>query len=169
MNNAVRISPSAGGITITDVEVYNNVVTGSSTRIQPAFDSTVISGGSIFTVNVHDNLWQPNINSLWAYPRTTKAITAATKASPCAITTSTPHALSSSTRIEIQGVVGMTQLNNLFYTMTSSGASTMTLGVDSSAYSNYASGGLVITGENGITGSTGNVNLDTGAALAEII
>jgi hypothetical protein len=70
------------------------------------------------------------------------AITAATKASPCAIT-SASHSLSSNDEIVIKSVAGMTELNDTEYTFTSTGASSGTIGIDSSAYTTYTSSGYM--------------------------
>jgi hypothetical protein len=70
-----------------------------------------------------------------------KVITAITKANPGAVTTSTAHGYSNGDTIYISGVVGMTQVNNLFFTVTSTGANTFTIGVDTSAYTIYGSAG----------------------------
>lgn len=72
---------------------------------------------------------------------TTKAITGATQANPCQIT-SAAHGMSTGDEIYIDTVVGMTQLNGRTVTITVSGANTYTLdGVNSTAYTAYSSGG----------------------------
>lgn len=70
-----------------------------------------------------------------------KTITAASQANPCAIT-SAGHGLATGDIVIIEGIVGMTQLNGRYYTITVTGANNFTLnGVDSSAYTAYSSGG----------------------------
>jgi len=71
-------------------------------------------------------------------------ITAATKANPCQIT-ATAHGLISSGTIEsvIKGVVGMTELNDTEFTATYVSANALTLGVNSTAYTTYTSGGYI--------------------------
>ena len=70
-----------------------------------------------------------------------KTITGATQANPCAIT-SVAHGLSTGDIVIIEGIVGMTQLNGRYYTITKTGADTFTLdGVNSSAYTAYSSAG----------------------------
>jgi hypothetical protein len=78
----------------------------------------------------------------------TKAITAATKANPCVVT-SNAHGYAVGDWVYITGVVGMTQLNNRFFQISAVTANTFTLGylssgaIDSTAYSTYTSGGTV--------------------------
>lgn len=69
-------------------------------------------------------------------------ITGATQANPCQIT-SPLHSLQTGDRVEIDGVVGMTQLNGLTYTITVTGTNTFTLdGIDSTTFGAYVSGGV---------------------------
>lgn len=79
-----------------------------------------------------------------------KNISAVTKASPVEVTTSASHGFSTGDEVEIQGVVGMTELNNRRFRVTSTGATTFTLtdqltgvAVDSTSFDTYASGGTV--------------------------
>ncbi len=72
---------------------------------------------------------------------TLPAITGATKASPCQIT-AVAHTLLTGDTIKISGVVGMTELNGNTYTVTKTGADTFTIGVDSTTYTTYTSGGV---------------------------
>lgn len=70
-----------------------------------------------------------------------KVITAATAANPCQIT-AVAHGYSTGQKIVIGGIVGMTQLNGRWFTLTKVDADNFTLnGVDSSAYTAYSSGG----------------------------
>lgn len=68
-------------------------------------------------------------------------ITAATKASPCQITVSAATSWLSGQKIQIASVGGMTELNGNVYTITKVDSTHFTLGVDSSAYGVYTSGG----------------------------
>jgi hypothetical protein len=70
------------------------------------------------------------------------AITAATAANPCSVT-SVGHGLVSTDEILIKSVVGMTELNDTEFTFTRTSADAGTLGVDSSAYTTYSSGGYM--------------------------
>jgi hypothetical protein len=70
-------------------------------------------------------------------------IIAATKANPCAVTTNITHGLTTGDSVEINGVVGMVELNGNTYTATVTGPQAFTLGVNSSAYTTYVSGGTI--------------------------
>ena len=70
----------------------------------------------------------------------TNQITAATKANPCQIT-QVGHGYVTNDKIFICNVGGMTQLNNLVYTVTKVDDDNYTIGVDSSAYTTFTSGG----------------------------
>ena len=72
---------------------------------------------------------------------TLPAITAATQANPCQIT-STAHGLTTGNEVLIENVVGMTELNGNVYTVTVVDANNFTLdSTDSTAYTAYVSGG----------------------------
>ena len=77
------------------------------------------------------------------------AITGATQANPCVLTCA--GAFSVNALIQITGVVGMTQLNfnpslmnPNYYTVLSSTSTTVTIGVDSTAFTAYSSGGSAL-------------------------
>lgn len=71
----------------------------------------------------------------------TKAISAVSKANP-AVVTSTAHGLASGDAVKIAGVVGMTELNGLTAVVNVLTANTFELlGVDSTGYGTYTSGG----------------------------
>ena len=73
----------------------------------------------------------------------TTAITAITQANP-AVVTATSHGLSNGDRVFITGVGGMTEVNNLEFTVAGATTNTFELsGIDSSAYETYTSGGTV--------------------------
>lgn len=54
------------------------------------------------------------------------------------------HGFATGSVMKITGVVGMTQVNNQAFTITSTGLDTFTLGVNTSAYTAYSSGGSAI-------------------------
>jgi len=66
-------------------------------------------------------------------------ITAATQASPCVLTCT--NQVSVGQLVRITGVVGMTQLNGNTYNVIARSGTTITLGVDSTAFTAYSSGG----------------------------
>jgi hypothetical protein len=75
----------------------------------------------------------------------TVAITGATQANPCVVT-AVAHNWQSGERVYISGVGGMTQINDLEFTITRISADTFSLnGINSTGYGAYTSGGLVST------------------------
>jgi len=73
---------------------------------------------------------------------TTHAITGATQANPCVIT-SVAHPFQNGDSVVMSGVAGMTELNGNTYTVANRTADTYELsGIDSTGYGAYASGGL---------------------------
>lgn len=70
----------------------------------------------------------------------TKTITGATKANPCALTI-VGHGFMDGEQIKISNVGGMTQLNGNTYTVTVVDANMVTIGVNSTLYGTYTSGG----------------------------
>jgi uncharacterized protein (TIGR02217 family) len=71
----------------------------------------------------------------------TRTITAITQANPGQVTTSAAHGFSTGNLIYITGVGGMTQVNNLVFTITNVDSTHFTLGVDTTNYGTYTSGG----------------------------
>ena len=71
---------------------------------------------------------------------TAAAITGISQANPGSVT-QVAHGYSNGDQVYISGVVGMTQVNGKYFTVTSTGANTYTIGVDTSSYTAYSSGG----------------------------
>ena len=96
------------------------------------------------------------------------AITGATQANPCHIT-STAHHLTTGFTVTIQGVGGMTELNGNTYTITVVDANHFSLnGVNSTGYTAYTSGGtwtsINATNFGTINYATGSVTITSGAS-----
>ena len=98
---------------------------------------TMRRGGSSFTAFTLDVT--TGIVTLTA--DSSASITNITQANPGVVTTSAPHGFSNSDEIYISGVGGMTQVNGLVFTIANASGSTFDLGVDTSAYTAYTSGG----------------------------
>ena len=81
-----------------------------------------------------------NTFELFSNTKQNTTITAVTRANPGVITAAS-HGLSSTDQIGIFGVSGMTQLNGNGYTVTVVDANSFSIGVDTSAYSAFTSGG----------------------------
>ena len=72
------------------------------------------------------------------------AVSAATNANPCAITTGANHNMASGDVVDFSSVGGMTELNTGTYTITVTSPTSFTLnGIDSTTYGVYTSGGTV--------------------------
>ncbi len=80
-------------------------------------------------------------------------ITAITQANPAVITATTT--LKAGQTVQISGIVGMTQLNNLTFTVKSVTPTTVTINVDSTAFTAYVSGGTISSLQNVINYFTG--------------
>lgn len=79
------------------------------------------------------------------FPEIVANISAATKANPCQIT-ATAHGLSTGDSIRISGISGMTELNNLDFTITKVDNDNFTLdSTNSTTYTTYTSRGVVST------------------------
>lgn len=70
-------------------------------------------------------------------------VTGATRANPCVITTSTAHVFEVGDTVSFASIGGMTQLNGNAYDVTAVTSTTITISVDSSAFTAYTSGGTV--------------------------
>lgn len=70
-----------------------------------------------------------------------KTVTAITQANPGSVTTSSAHGLTTGERVIFYDVAGMTQVNNKQYTVTVTSTTTFTIGVNTSGYGAYTSGG----------------------------
>ena len=106
---------SVGGLILSGVYVINSVLSATSYRIDAGSNATLT--------------------------RANATITAITQNNPGEVTTSGSHGFSTGDLIYIYGVVGMTQVNGVLFTITSTGATTFTLGVDTTAYTVYGSAG----------------------------
>jgi len=68
-------------------------------------------------------------------------ITGITLANPGVVTTAAPHGYTTGDHIWLEGISGTTQLNRRRVTITSTGANTFSIGIDTTAYSSWTSGG----------------------------
>jgi uncharacterized protein (TIGR02217 family) len=74
----------------------------------------------------------------------TRSITAITKAASAVVTVGA-HTFSANDTVHFTGVVGMTEINGLRGLVTSVGATTITVAINSTAFTTYSSGGTVNT------------------------
>lgn len=75
----------------------------------------------------------------------TAAITGISQAAQAEITVGAAHGLTAGMSVHVSGVVGMTQINGQRALITATGATTITVAINSTAYGAYASGGAVHT------------------------
>jgi hypothetical protein len=94
----------------------------------------------------YQQFWSTNYaNALWVTNGKPgfhfKNISGITNANPGQVTIAN-HGLSNGDRVWLNEVGGMTQVNGQTYTVTVTGANTFTIGVDTSAFGGYTSGGI---------------------------
>ncbi len=115
----------------------NMAKTGSGSN----FAKTTHNGQACGIADVAGNIYKinPGMTSIG----TTKAITAATKTNPVQITVAGHGRITGDVAV-IDGIVGMTQINNKAFTVTVVDANNLTLdGVDGTAFGTYTSGGTL--------------------------
>lgn len=109
------------------------------------FSKTTHNGQNCGVADLNGNLWEALIGITSIV--TSKNITGATRSNPCVITVNN-HGYSTNRIIQINSILGMTQLNDKLYTITVIDINTFSLnGVDSTLYTPYTSGGSVSVGE----------------------
>lgn len=79
------------------------------------------------------------------------AVTMITNANPGVVTTNLVHGLTTGSVITLTGVVGMTQINSVPATITVLTPTTFSLGIDTSSYGTYVSGGTLSPNPRNIT------------------
>lgn len=159
-DTVVALSATVGG---TSVSIVANSIVGINT--DTGFQSTDV--GRLFRWKNKDGSW--TWLTITAYVSTTKVtatisgtvpattaknISGITKANP-GVVTAVAHGLSNGDSLYMSDVLGMTQVNNLFFTAAGVTANTFQLsGVNTTGYSTYTSGGHVIIVANKITNIT---------------
>jgi uncharacterized phage protein (TIGR02218 family) len=133
-------------VTGTLTSVTSNSVFRDSTRAEL---SDYFGAGTIaFTTGANAGLKPHKIKShVGVY---SLAITAITKAASAVVTVGT-HTFVAGDVVEFAAVVGMTQINGLTGTVTAIGATTITVNINSSAFTTYSSGGTAALLAGGIT------------------
>ena len=122
----------------TNLQMIANPSTGTSTQSQIWHRvNTSLIGDSVqlgFTMS------QNQIQS-FGLSGSPFVITGATQANPCVLTCASLGTIPNGGIIFINGVIGMTQLNGNSYSVISSNSTTVTIGVDSTSFTAYVSGG----------------------------
>lgn len=120
--------------------------TGLDTDVEP-WIAPIDSFRAINNLHVHDGYLEKRsgyrIFSQMVPSATPINISAITQANPGEITTAAPHGYTTGNLVYITSVGGMTELNNRAFTITVTGASTFTIGEDTSTYTAYTVGGTV--------------------------
>jgi hypothetical protein len=138
-NNALRDANDPTVVYVSDG--YPNCGrTGSGTP----FNKTTHNGQNCGVSDLNGNIYKVLIGTTCVGGA--KNISGITNASTCVVT-ATGHGLISGTEIMIQNVVGMNQLNNKLFTITTIDENAVSLdGVDSSDFGTYTSGGAIFYG-----------------------
>ena len=138
-NNALKDANDTA-VTYTSDGYSNCGKTGSGVP----FAKTTHNGQACGIADLNGLMWE--ISQGVTCVATSKNITAATQTNPVALTI-TGHGMTTDMQMQVQSVVGMTQLNDKIFTVTVVDANTVTLnGVDGTAFTAYTSGGTATYG-----------------------
>jgi uncharacterized protein (TIGR02217 family) len=113
------------------------------TIFKPVANTTKIAIGSLVQ---NASMWSVNTATgrVTFAANKTGSITAITKATNAVVTVGS-HTFVAGESVYFSGVVGMTQINGLRGTITATDATTITVGIDSTLFTTYTSGGTVNT------------------------
>ena len=146
---APDFATTSGSATVT---IVDNNISNVTTLDSVEFETPVSVGGLILSgvypidlvLGTHN--YQITAASLATATRANATITAITQANPGSVTTSGTHGFSTGDLIYFYGIVGMTQLNGQLLSIISTGATTFTIGINTSGYTAYSSGGTASPG-----------------------
>jgi uncharacterized protein (TIGR02217 family) len=137
----------AVGTGVLAYQLFKRYTSGSATddrRIQKPISAlaTIYRNASPVTVGVSaGNVAVDYATGIATFvPDSTKTITAITQANP-GVVTATAHGFSNGNLIYIDSVAGMTQVNGVVFTIAGVTANTFQLGVNTTSYTAYSSGG----------------------------
>jgi len=131
-------------IELCTIEEAENYSPDSGAECEP--DKFYLNENGVVTfLQTPDDTYTAKI-PLWYRPArinaTTYAISTATQADPCVITTSTAHDFYTGGRAYVSGIASMSELNGGWYTTTKASSTTLSLdGIDSTGYTVFAGGG----------------------------
>lgn len=129
-------------VTIVDANIANVTTLDSVEFKTPvSVGGIILSGVYPISLVLGTTNYQITAATAGTATRANATITAITQANPGSVTTSGAHGFSTGDLIYFYGILGMTQLNGQLCTITSTGANTFTIGIDTSGYSAYVSGG----------------------------
>ncbi len=129
------------------------------TIFKPVANTVLIAiGGVSQTIAA---MWSVStITGLVTFTNNSKAITAITQAASAVITVGAAHGFTTNMSVYISGVAGMTQINGLRGTITSVGATTITVNINSTAFTAYSGGGTASTRPDASETVTGGCEFD---------
>lgn len=122
---------------------YMNEPFGTGFRLtaQNAMNVTTSNyDGALATLSASDPS-RLNLAAVDSAANLTAPISGITQANPGQVTTSTAHGFTTGSKVYISGVNGMTGVNNALYTVTVVDANNFTIGVSTSTFGSYTSGG----------------------------
>jgi hypothetical protein len=170
LNNAgVMVVPSTSiysAVYITSVDANgNSLVVQDSGQFLQSGGSNMPNYGLLMYPGAAPFGYSPPANGY----ETSFVITGITQADQAVLTVTSAFAIGQ--EVIIEGVVGMTQLNGNTYTVVANGGTTLTLNVNSTAFTAYVSGGVVSSFANYINYFTGvgNVTFQTPPAAGAAI
>lgn len=136
------------------VYITSNAADGSN--IEVCDSGQVLTGNQNLGLLMSPGTYPTGNTALSNGYQTSFAITGATQATQAVLTVTTTFAAGQT--VTINGVVGMTQLNGNTYTVVANGGTTLTINVNSTAFTAYVSGGTVSSFQNVINYYTGQVS-----------
>lgn len=129
-------------------QLYKNyaLAVGSEQRLiaKPVSGTlTAYRNGSVVSAGVSSGNWTlSTVTGVLSFVADViRSISSISRANPGVAITTAAHTFANSQLIHISGVVGMTQVNSRVFTIAGATTSSFQLGVDTSAYSAYTSGG----------------------------
>lgn len=130
-------------IAMGPVDGYLDTVIADTNDIQSRLPAALVGGKMDSTLSIASAAYNVTITLLNA-TGTAKAITGATKAANCELTI-VGHGYANGTKVVLTSFPAgsMVELNNRLVTLTSTGVNTVTIGVDSTGFTTYTSGGTI--------------------------
>lgn len=141
LNSPKTISGATAANPVVITATGHSLSDGDLVDIRAVYGMTELNGNRYRVIESATNTFE--IMSQYSKP-----VSGATKASPCVVT-AVAHGFSTGDEVGFLSVGGMTNLNGNGYTITKIDADSFSIGVDSSAYGTYTSGGDVALNTDG--------------------
>jgi hypothetical protein len=162
-DGSASVLTGGDGMVMVEIPAFYVKNESTGTLWKPVISATPLPGYDLHPAFIKDGAAVPYryYSAYDACVFKSQAITGATAANPVVIT-SNNHGLQTGDKASITGVVGMTQINNLTFTVTRVDANTYSLnGIDGTGYTAYSSGGTW-------TGYIGGANNDNATAFVDL-